>query len=476
MNIIEKLIASGNTVLWGYVLIVVLLGLGIYFTIGSKFAQIRHVNEMFRLLKVKEKPPEHTEKKQISSLQAFFVGAGTRIGTGNLAGVAIALAIGGPGAVFWMWMVAILGSASSFVENTLAQIYKAKDNGRFKGGPAYYMKKQLNQKWMSALFAVMMILSYGTTFNAVQSNTIAVALENSFGISPVIAGIALVILTSLVVFGGIKRIADISSLIVPFMALGYILLTVFVVITNITEIPHVLALIFKSAFGIEQVVGGGIAAAIMNGVKRGLFSNGAGIGGDPIAAATASVSHPAKQGFIQALGVFFDTLLVCSATAFIILTSDAYGSGLTGIELSQAAMAEHFGAWGGVFLGIAIFLFAFTSIIGCYYYGEANLSFISKSKGFLIFYRVIALGMVMFGAVASLQIVWDLADFTMAIMALINLVAISILGPIAFKVLDHYMKQRKLGKEPVFFRDDIKGLRGVEAWPLRKKKSMKQVI
>jgi alanine or glycine:cation symporter, AGCS family len=476
VNIIEKLIASGNTVLWGYVLIVVLLGLGIYFTIGSKFAQIRHVKEMFRLLKVKEKPPEHTEKKQISSLQAFFVGAGTRIGTGNLAGVAIALAIGGPGAVFWMWMVAILGSASSFVENTLAQIYKAKDNGRFKGGPAYYMKKQLNKKWMSALFAVMMILSYGTTFNAVQSNTIAVALENSFGISPVIAGIALVILTSLVVFGGIKRIADISSLIVPFMALGYILLAVFVVITNITEIPHVLVLIFKSAFGIEQVVGGGIAAAIMNGVKRGLFSNGAGIGGDPIAAATASVSHPAKQGFIQALGVFFDTLLVCSATAFIILTSDAYGSGLTGIELSQAAMAEHFGAWGGVFLGIAIFLFAFTSIIGCYYYGEANLSFISKSKGFLIFYRVIALGMVMFGAVASLQIVWDLADFTMAIMALINLVAIAILGPIAFKALDHYMKQRKLGKEPVFFRDDIKGLRGVEAWPLRKKKSIKQVI
>ncbi len=475
MDILNNLVSGANSILWGYVLIGLLLILGLYFTIGSKFVQIRHLGEMIRLLGDKD-VVESEGEKSISSLQAFFIGAGTRIGTGNLAGVAIALAIGGPGAVFWMWLVAILGGASAFVESTLAQIYKEKDEIGFKGGPGYYMKKQLGKPWMSSIFAVTIILSFGTTFNAVQSNTIATAFSNSFGINTFVIGIVLAGLTAIIIFGGVKRIANFSSFIVPIMAGFYIVLALFVVITNITEMPGVIALIFKSAFGFEQVVGGGIGAAIMNGVKRGLFSNEAGMGSAPNAAATASVSHPVKQGFIQALGVFFDTLLVCSATAFIILTSDAYGSGLTGIELSQAAMSEHFNSWAGIFLAIAIFTFAFSSIIGSYYYGEANLPFINKSKTGLLVYRCIALGMVIFGSVASLDIVWSLADLSMALMALTNLIAIGILAPIAFKALNNYMEQRRQGLDPVFFADDIPGLKGVESWPMREKENLKKAV
>ncbi|MFI8688486.1 alanine/glycine:cation symporter family protein [Rossellomorea sp. NPDC077527] len=473
MDILNHLVTEANSILWGYILIGVLLILGLYFTIGSKFVQIRHIGEMFRLLGDKD-VVEAEGEKHISSLQAFFIGAGTRIGTGNLAGVAIALAIGGPGAVFWMWLVAILGGASAFVESTLAQIYKERDSVGFKGGPGYYMKKQLGKPWMSSIFAVTIILSFGTTFNAVQSNTIATAFSNSFHINTFVIGLILAGLTALIIFGGVKRIANFSSFIVPIMAGFYIVLALYVVITNITEMPGVIALIFKSAFGFDQVVGGGIGAAIMNGVKRGLFSNEAGMGSAPNAAATASVSHPVKQGFIQALGVFFDTILVCSATAFIILTSDAYGSGLTGIELSQAAMSEHFNSWAGIFLAIAIFTFAFSSIIGSYYYGEANLPFINKSKTGLLVYRFIALGMVIFGSVASLDIVWSLADFSMALMALTNLIAIGILAPIAFKALDNYMTQRRQGLDPVFYADDIPGLRGVESWPKREREMTKK--
>ncbi len=466
MEILNNFVSAGNTLLWGYVLIALLLGLGLYFTIGSKFVQLRHIGEMFRLLGDKDVQEAGGDKK-VSSLQAFFIGAGTRIGTGNLAGVAIALALGGPGAVFWMWLVALLGGASAFVESTLAQIYKVKDKVGFKGGPGYYMEKQLGKRWMSTIFAVTIILSFGTTFNAVQSNTIASAFSNSFDINTTVIGLVLAGLTAIIIFGGVKRIATFSSIIVPVMALFYVLLALYVMITNITEIPAVIGLIFKNAFGIEQVVGGGIGAAIMNGVKRGLFSNEAGMGSAPNAAATASVSHPVKQGFIQALGVFFDTILVCSATAFIILTSSSYGGGLTGIELSQAAMDEHFASWASIFLAIAIFTFAFSSIVGSYYYGEANLPFINDSKAGLFIYRLIALGMVVFGSVASLDIVWNLADFSMALMAITNLIAIGILAPIAFKALNDYMDQRRKGLDPVFYADSIPGLKGVESWPKR---------
>jgi alanine or glycine:cation symporter, AGCS family len=467
VEIIQNLIGQANSLLWGYILIGLLLGLGFYFTVKSGFVQIRHLVEMFRVISEKKSP---REKGGISSLQAFFIGAATRIGTGNLAGVAMAIALGGPGAVFWMWIVAVLGGASAFVESTLAQIFKVKDKDGFKGGPGYYMEKQLGKRWLSTIFAVTIILSFGTTFNAVQSNTIASALNNSFGLNELVVGIVLTVLTGVIIFGGVKRIAHFSSIIVPIMATFYIALALIVTVMNITELPAVIALIVKNAFGLEQVIGGGFGAAIMMGVKRGLFSNEAGMGSAPVAAATANVSHPVKQGFIQALGVFFDTLLVCSATAFIILLSGAYKDGIQGIELTQASMAEHFGSWASLFLALAILMFAFSSIIGSYYYGEANIEFIHSSKTALFIYRVIALGMIIFGSVASLQIVWDLADLAMALMALTNLVAIGILGKFAFKALHNYMEQRKQGKDPIFYADDIEGLKGVEAWPTRDEK------
>ncbi|MCS1351959.1 sodium:alanine symporter family protein [Mechercharimyces sp. CAU 1602] len=464
-----------NEYLWSYVLIGLLLGLGVYFTIFTKAVQITYLKEMFRVLFDKT-AITLDDKKQITSMQAFLIGAATRIGTGNLAGVATAIALGGPGAVFWMWIVALLGGATAFVESTLAQIYKVKDKVGFKGGPGYYIKKQLGASWLSAIFAVTIIASFGLTFNAVQSNTISDAFSNSFSFDARIMAVVLVLLSGVIIFGGIKRIARFSEIVVPFMAVFYIILALYVFFTNLGAVPDAFMLIFKSAFGLEQALGGGIGAAIMMGVKRGLFSNEAGMGSAPNAAATATVSHPAKQGFIQALGVFFDTILVCSATAFIIILSGVKGSedGLNGIALTQAAMDSHFGSWAGIFLAIAIFTFAFSSIIGSYYYGEANIGFISKSNTALLTYRVIALGMIAFGALASLEIVWKLADLAMAFMALTNLIAIALLGKIAFAALKDYVDQRKAGKDPVFYADSIEGLKGVEAWDHRPVEEKKQ--
>lgn len=464
MNIANEFIGFMNNLLWTYVIIGGLLGLGVYFSVKTKFVQLRMIKEMFRILT--DKAMVTTEgKKGVSSFQSFCIGAATRIGTGNLAGVAIAIAIGGPGAIFWMWVVALFGGATSFIESTLAQVYKIKDKEGFRGGPAYYMQKALNARWLGIIFAFFIALAFGLIFNAVQSNTISLAFESAFGTNRTVIGLALVGLTALVIFGGVKRIAKVSEVIVPIMAGFYIILGLYVMATNITQVPAVFALIFKSAFGLEQAVGGGIGAAIMNGVKRGLFSNEAGMGSAPNAAATAVVSHPAKQGLIQTLGVFVDTLLVCSATGFIVLMGDAYGkTDLTGIELLQASLESHVGGWAGIFIAISIFLFAYSSIIGSYYYGETNIEFIKKSKTNIFIYRIAVLGMVMFGALASLQIVWDLADLSMAFMATINLVALALLGKLAFKVLRHYLEQRKRGKDPVFYADSIPELGELEAW------------
>lgn len=469
MEWIQTIVGQANNIFWSYILIGLLLGLGLYFTVRMRFVQIVKIGEMFHVLK--DKNTELSNNKGVSSLQAFFIGAATRIGMGNIAGVAMAIAVGGPGAVFWMWLVAILGGASAFVESTLAQIYKVKDGTGFKGGPAYYMTKQLGSVGLSKVFAFGIIFSFGLTFIAVQSNVISASFKSSFGTDNLLVGIVLAIITAIIIFGGVQRVARFSSVIVPIMAFFYIILALYVIITNIQELPGVIALIFKNAFGIDQAVGGGIGAAIMMGVKRGLFSNEAGMGSAPNAAATAVVSHPAKQGFVQALGVFFDTLVVCTATAFIILLSDSYTTGLQGIELTQASLGEHFGSWASLFLTIAIFMFAFSSIIGNYYYGEANIEFIHKSKATLLFFRILAVGMVIFGAVASLQIVWDLADLAMAIMAFTNLIAIGLLGNIAFKTLDNYLEQRKQGLDPVFFEDSIPGLKGVESWPKQKQET-----
>ena len=460
----QSLVSVGNTILWSYLLIALLIGLGIYFSIATKFAQFRFIGEMFRLLV--DKATVSTEgKKGVSSFQAFCISTASRVGTGNLAGVAMAISIGGPGAVFWMWLIALLGAATSFIESTLAQIYKVKDDKGFRGGPAYYMEKGLNKRWLGIIFAVLITLCFGLIFNSVQANTISIAFESAFGMNRLAMGIILSIATALIIFGGVHRIAKVSQVIVPIMALLYLLLAIVIMILNISEIPRIFSMIISNAFGMDEAIGGGIGAAILNGVKRGLFSNEAGMGSAPNAAATANVSHPAKQGFIQTLGVFADTIFICSATAFMILLSGVFtNDNLSGIELTQAAMSTHIGAWANSFVAIAILLFAFSSIIGNYYYGETNIEFIQSNKLWILIYRLAVLGMVVFGSLAGIQIVWDLADLFMGLMAVINLVAIFLLGKIAFAALKDYSEQRKQGKDPVFYASSIEGLTNTECW------------
>ncbi|WP_061328733.1 alanine/glycine:cation symporter family protein [Clostridium botulinum] len=471
MSFIENFISVLNNYLWSYILIALLIALGLFFSFKSKFVQIRYFKEMFRLLgegASKSAREEHKKKKGVSSFQAFCISTASRVGTGNLAGVAIAIASGGPGAVFWMWLIALIGGASSFVESTLAQIYKVEDEHGFRGGPAYYMEKALNKKWMGIIFSILITISYGLVFNSVQANTISLAFEQAFGVNTLIIGLILAFLTSLIIFGGVQRIARATEIIVPIMAIAYVVVALFVILKNIGSIPTIFSLIIENAFGIKQVVGGSLGAAILMGIKRGLFSNEAGMGSAPNAAATANVTHPAKQGLIQTLGVFTDTILICSATSFIVLISGSYlKSDLTGIQLTQTALSSQVGSWRNTFIAICIFLFAFSSVIGNYYYGETNIEFLKGSKTSLFLYRLCVIGMVLFGCVAKIQIVWDMADLFMGFMAIINLIAISMLSKIAFAALKDYDRQKKQGIEPVFYADSIEGLSNIECWPTR---------
>ncbi|MBQ2215504.1 MAG: alanine:cation symporter family protein, partial [Prevotella sp.] len=371
---LNMIITEVNDFLWTYILIAVLVGCGLWFTWRTRFVQFRMLKEMIRLLG--DSSVKHPGHKHISSFQAFAVSVATRVGTGNLAGVATAIAIGGPGAVFWMWIIALIGSATAFVESTLAQLFKLRHKDSFIGGPAYYIQKGMHNRWMSALFAILITITFGLSYNSIQSNTICQAMNEAFGWNQVLTGIVLVMMSLAIVFGGIQRIAKVSSVIVPVMAIGYFILAFVIVLMNIHLMPHVFKVIISNAFGLEQITGGGLGATMMNGIKRGLFSNEAGEGSAPNVAATASVSHPVKQGLIQALGVFTDTLLVCSCTAFIILISGLYAHPeLNGIALTQSALQSEIGSSGPIFIAIAIFLFAFSSIIGNYYYGEANIRF-----------------------------------------------------------------------------------------------------
>ncbi|WP_204555492.1 alanine/glycine:cation symporter family protein [Bacillus ectoiniformans] len=448
-------------------MIALLVGLGLLFSFTSKFVQFRYMKEMFRII-FEKSTVSADGKRGISSFQAFTISAASRIGTGNLAGVATAIAAGGPGAVFWMWVIALIGAASSFVESTLAQIYKVKDRDGFRGGPAYYMEKGLNKRWMGIIFAVTITFCFGLVFNAVQSNTISLAMNEGFGVSKIAVGAVLAILTAIIIFGGLKRIAHVTQILVPVMAVIYLVLAIFILLFNITEIPAMFMLIVKAAFGIEQAAGGALGAAVLNGIKRGLFSNEAGMGSAPNAAATAAVSHPVKQGLIQTLGVFVDTILICSATAFIILLSGEYlRADATSINLTQSALAVHIGDWATIFVAVAIFLFAFSSVIGNYYYGETNIEFIKESPAALFIYRLAVIGMVFFGSVAKISLVWNLADLFMAIMAFINLIAITMLYKIALAALRDYRMQRKAGKDPVFYADSIEGVGETECWGRR---------
>ncbi|MEW5568077.1 alanine/glycine:cation symporter family protein [Rossellomorea marisflavi] len=473
MELFNKIMSGTSDIIWTYILIAGLIGLGIYFSIRTNFVQFRYIKEMGRLLTDKNTVSAEG-KRGISSFQAFTISTASRVGTGNLAGVATAIAGGGPGAVFWMWLIALLGGATSFIESTLAQIYKVKDGkDGFRGGPAYYMEKGLNARWMGILFAIIITFCFGLVFNSVQSNTISLAMNEAYSFDRLTIGIILAVLTAVIIFGGVKRIASVTQIVVPVMAILYILLALFILILNVTEIPGMIALIFENAFGIREVASGSVGAAIMLGIKRGLFSNEAGMGSAPNAAASAGVTHPAKQGLIQTLGVFTDTLIICTSTAFIIILSNEYMGGTDGIQLTQAALTTHVGGWANTFVAIAIFLFAFSSIIGNYYYGETNIEFIRYSPVTLFLYRLAVLGMVIFGAMVDLQVVWDLADLFMGVMAIINLIAITLLGRIAIAALKDYRQQKKEGKDPVFYSDSIKGLKGIESWDPKPKQEKK---
>ena len=468
MDFLNSIIGQINTVLWSYVLIALLILSGLFYTLRTGFAQGRLLGDMVALITGKLSSLRDGEKKvagQVTGFQAFCIAVASHVGTGNLAGVAIAVVIGGPGALFWMWIIALLGGATSLIENTLAQTYKVKEGNGFRGGPSYYMEKALGQKTLGYIFSVIVIVTFAFVFNTVQANTIAQAFETSFNMSSTIAGIILAGLTALIIFGGLNRIANVVGFMVPIMAIGYVVVALYVLIVNIVHIPGLFMSIIEAAFGLKQAVGGAIGVAMLQGIKRGLYSNEAGMGSAPNAAATSNVSHPVKQGLLQAFGVFVDTILICSATGFIVLLYPEYNTiGEKGIKLTQLALSHSVGNWGAGFITLCIFLFAFSSLVGNYYYGEANLEFLTKSKTSMLIFRVLTVACVYLGSVASLGLVWDMADVSMGIMALMNIIVIAILSPKAVAIIRDYIKQRKEGKNPVFRAKDIPGLENTECW------------
>ena len=469
----KAFVQVGNDLIWSQYLIGLLITAGIFFTIGSKFVQLRWIPEMFRAIGEKPETLENG-KKGISPFQAFAISAGSRVGTGNIAGVATAIVLGGPGAVFWMWIIAFIGAASAFIEATLAQVYKVPDEeGGYRGGPAYYITKGLNQKWLGIVFAVLITVTFAFVFNTVQSNTIAESLKTQYNVSPIITGVILAIITAIIIFGGVRSIATLSSIIVPVMAIIYIGLVAVILIFNYDQIIPMIATIIKNAFGFEQATGGAIGAAVLQGIKRGLFSNEAGMGSAPNAAATAAAPHPVKQGLIQSLGVFFDTMLVCTVTAIMILlyTGLEFGENAAqGVAVTQSALNEHLGSAGGIFLTIAITLFAFSSVIGNYYYGQSNMEFLWENKTVLFIFRCLVVVLVFVGAVVKTETVWSTADVFMGLMAIVNLVAIIGLSNIAFAVMNDYQRQRKAGKKPVFKPEELEiNLFGIESWGMKKK-------
>lgn len=453
-----------NGLIWGKVLIWLLVGSGLYFTVRLGAVQFRHFGHIFTVLR----GSRNSDSSGISSFQALCTSLAARVGTGNIAGVAVAITLGGPGAIFWMWMIALVGMATGFVEATLAQLFKSRDEqGQFRGGPAYYMERGLNARWMGILFSIFLIIAFGFVFNSVQANTISGAMIGAFNIdwgtftlmgsvipvASVVIGLGLVVLTALIIFGGLRSIARFSELAVPVMAAAYLLVALVIIVINFSELPAVFSLIFKSAFGLHEAAAGGIGAAIMNGFKRGLFSNEAGMGSAPNAAASATPypPHPVSQGYVQMAGVFIDTLLICTASAAIILLAKVPAGSAEGIALVQQALSSQLGGWAKYFLAVVILFFAFTSIVANYFYAENCLVFLEHNhqSGLLIF-RLAVLAMVMFGALASLPFVWNLADVSMGLMAITNLIAVILLSNLAFKLARDYNAQRKAGKVPTF--------------------------
>ncbi|MDW5376075.1 sodium:alanine symporter family protein [Halomonas sp. HP20-15] len=477
---IEAVMMPISDFIWSYILVYLLLGAGLLFTVLTRGMQFRLFGHMARVTVSARGAGEG-----VSGFQAFATSLAARIGTGNLAGVAIALWVGGPGAIFWMWMTALVGFATSFVESTLAQTYKHRnEDGVFRGGPAYYIERCLGWRWLGALFAIFLLIAYGLAFNAAQSNTIAQGMNGAFGVPHWLTGIVLVCVVAVVIFGGLKAVARTAEMIVPVMAIAYLLVALWILFANISEVPAMLALIVKSAFGFGPAVGGAagyaIKAAMENGIKRGLFSNEAGMGSAPNAAAQATVKHPAAQGLVQSFGVFVDTLVICSCTAVAILLSGVYetllsnspGDSIEGIKLTQDAMADHLGMFGEIFIAIAILLFAYTSIIANFSFSAVNIEYLFRghAKRAVSVLRWAVLAMTMIGALAKLEFVWHFADLAMGLMATTNLFAILIMSPIAIRVLQDYERQRREGiAEPVFDPKVLKKPEQVDSdvWPPR---------
>lgn len=473
---IIEIIDSANYYLWTYVVITILVSCAIYFTLKMKGVQFSMMGEMMKLLTQsgstakdsKESASDNNtpKKKHINSFQAFAVSLASRVGTGNLAGVASAIFIGGPGAVFWMWLMAFLGSATAFVEATLAQLYKKRGADAFYGGPAYYMEQGLHKRWFGIIFAILITMTFGLANQMVQSNTLCTALADSLNFNISWVGIILTIATLIIIFGGVQRISRFSAIVVPIMAVGYIIIAIVVICLNITVIPSIITLIFKSAFGFDQALGGVVGMAILQGVKRGLFSNEAGEGSAPNAAAIAHITHPVKQGLLQALGVFTDTILICTCTASIVLIAGLYNGDADGIVLTTQSLEAEIGPIGRYFVTAAIFFFAYSSIIGNYFYGETNIRFVTKKPQAVFVFRLLTGCVVLAGAYMTLQETFCIVDFLMGLMTVCNMIAITLLSKKAFVLLEDYKAQRRAGKDPEFHKSTLSNeeVRDIECW------------
>ena len=456
---------TGSVSDWMYsnILFWALIVAGIFFTIRTKFVQLRLFPEGIRIL------TEKSHEGGISSFQALMIATASRVGTGNIAGIATAIVAGGPGAVFWMWVMAVVGGASAFIESTLAQIYKRKDGEMFKGGPAYYIERAMNARWLGIIFAILLIITFAFGFNGLQAYNIASALEHyagdSYAVWALITGVILAVISAVLFFGGAHKISKVSSVLVPIMAAVYILIGLTITIAHIGDLPEIFGMIFDEAFDFEAIFGGFAGSCMVWGVKRGLFSNEAGMGSAPNAAAAADVSHPVKQGLVQVISVFIDTIIICSTTVFIVLCTGQYevGGSLDGIPLVQASVKTLFGEVGVGIITVSVALFAFTSLIGNYFYAEANVKFISEKKSVMTVFRLLAVAMVFVGANSNLQLAWNMADILMGGMALVNIIALFCLGGIAVRALDNYVIQKKEGKNPVFKAADI-GLHNTDVW------------
>ena len=468
VSFLNQTINTINGCLWDWVLPILLTGVGLYFSCKLRFLQLRYFFLSWKLSLLGKNDRDH----HVSPFEALATSLAARVGTGNIAGVAVAITLGGPGAVFWMWVVALLGMATAFVEATLAQLFKhAEEDGTFIGGPAYYIQRGLGQRWLGVLFSLSLMLAFGCVFIAIQSNTVAQSASGSLGVPHLLSGGILVLLAVPMIFGGVTRIAHVAGKIVPLMAGAYLGVAIVVIILEIDKVPGLFFDIVSSAFGFGSAGAGALGVIISNGVKRGLFSNEAGMGSAPNIAAAADPTppHPAAQGFVQMLGVYIDTIFVCTATALIILLSGVYtpGQEMQAVTLTQQSLVASVGSWGDLFITIVIFFFCFTTILGNYAYAESCLKFITHNSTVLFLYRLIAVGMILLGVLATVPELWNAADATMAFMAIINLIAIALLGKYVFVLFDDFIAQLKEGKEPVFdpkLLPELKGKIDEDVW------------